>query len=77
MERLKDFNLSRWTKEDLIDLLEDYPTLFEMTDGELNKLSRDKYQEAQGLIDQANRLESDADAIAKYIIERRRKLNNK
>lgn len=73
MERLKDFNLSRWTKEDLIDLLEDYPTLFEMTDGELNKLSRDKYQEAQGLIDQANRLESDADAIAKYIIERRRK----
>lgn len=77
MERLKDFNLSRWTKEDLIDLLEDYPTLFEMTDGELNKLSRDKYQEAQGLIDQANRLESDADAIAKYVIERRRKLNNK
>lgn len=76
MERLKDFNLSRWTKEDLIDLLEDYPTLFEMTDGELNKLSRDKYQEAQGLIDQANRLESDADAIAKYIIERRRKAIN-
>jgi hypothetical protein len=77
MERLKELNLSAWTKEDLIDLLEDYPTLFEMTDGELNKLSRERYQEAQGLIDQANRLESDADAIVKYVIERRRKLNNK
>lgn len=77
MERLKELNLSRWTKEDLIDLLEDYPTLFEMTDGELMTLAQSKNCEAQGLIDQANRLESDADAIAKYIIERRRKLNNK
>lgn len=77
MERLEEFNLSRWVKEDLIDLLDEHPTLFEMTDGELNKLSREKYQEAQGLIDQANRLEADADVIAKYIIERRRKLNNK
>lgn len=77
MERLEEFNLSRWVKEDLIDLLDEHPMLFEMTDGELNKLSRDKYQEAQGLIDQANRLKADADAIAKYVIERRRKLNNK
>lgn len=77
MERLKGFNLSAWTKEELIDLLEDFPTLFEMLDGELNKLVQDKYREAQGLIDRANKLESDADAIAKYVIERRRKLNNK
>lgn len=76
MERLKDFNLSAWTKEELTDILEDYPTLFEMTNGELNKLSRDMYQEAQGLIEQANRLESKADAIVKYIIERRRKAIN-
>ena len=77
MERLKGFNLSAWTKEELIDLLEDFPTLFEMLDGELNKLVQDKHREAQGLIDRANKLESDADAIAKYVIERRRKLNNK
>jgi hypothetical protein len=56
VERLEEFNLSRWTKEDLIDLLDEHPNLFEMTDGELNKLSQDKYQEAQGLIDQATGL---------------------
>lgn len=77
MERLEELNLSRWTKEDLIDLLEDYPTLFEMADGELTTLARDKNCEAQGLIDQANRLESDADAIYKYIIARRKNLVNK
>ena len=77
MERLKEFNLSAWTKEDLLDLLEDYPTLFEMTDGELTALAQSKNCEAQGLIDRANRLESDADAVYKYIIARRKNLVNK
>ena len=66
MERLAKFNLSKWTKEDLIDLLEDYPNLFEMSHDELQKIVQDKYATARGYIDRANRLESDADAIAKY-----------
>lgn len=66
MERLKDFNLHKWTKEDLIDLLEDYPKLFEMSAEELQKLIRDKYSDAQYHIECATRLENDASAIERY-----------
>lgn len=66
MERLAELDLHRWTKEDLIDLLEEYPNLFEMTADDLKKLAQDKYWTAQGYIDRANRLESDASAIEKY-----------
>lgn len=66
MERLKDFELSWYTKLDLIDLLEEYPNLFEMTAEELRKLAREKYWTAEGYFDRGNRLESDADAINKY-----------
>ena len=66
MERLKDYDLHKWTKEDLIDLLEEYPNLFEMTAEELKKIVQDKYWTAQGYFDRGNRLESDAAAIEKY-----------
>lgn len=66
MDRLVKFNLSPWVKADLIDLLEDYPNLFDMSKEELQKIAADKYATARGYIDRANRLESDADAISKY-----------
>ncbi len=66
MERLKNYDLHKWTKEDLIDLLEEHPSLFEMTAEELKKLAQDKYWTAQGYFDRGNRLESDAAAIEKY-----------
>lgn len=66
MEELECLNLHKWTKEDLVDLLDQHPTLFEMTANELKELARDKYWTAQGYIDRANRLESDASAIEKY-----------
>ena len=66
MERLAEFDLRKWTKEALIDLLEEHPNLFEMTADELNQLARDKYWTAQGYIDRANRLEIDASAIERY-----------
>lgn len=66
MDRLKDYTLSEYVKEDLIDLLETHPTLFEMSEDELTQLIRDKYWTAQGFFDQGNRLESDADSIEKY-----------
>lgn len=66
MERLKNYDLHKWTKEDLIDMLEEHPSLFEMTAEELKKLAQDKYCTAQGYFDRGNRLESDAAAIEKY-----------
>lgn len=66
MERLKDFDLSWYTKLDLIDLLEEYPNLFEMSAEELRKIVYDKYRTAEGYFDRGNRLESDAAAIEKY-----------
>lgn len=66
MERLKDFDLPWYTKLDLIDLLEEYPNLFEMPAEELRKLVREKYWTAEGYFDRGNRLESDAAAIEKY-----------
>ncbi len=77
MERLADFNLTPWTKEELIDLLEEYPTLFEMSEADLNQLARDRYNNAQGYVDRANRLENEADAIVKYSLEKYRKINQK
>lgn len=70
MERLTDFNLPAWAKEELIDMLEDYPRLFEMSEVELQRLARDLYQKAQGYIDTANRLENEADVIIKYCLEK-------
>ena len=66
MERLKDLDLHWYTKEDLIDLLEDYPNLFEMSVEELKELVRDKYSDAQYHVSCAARLENDASAIEKY-----------
>lgn len=58
--------LTEWQKEDLEDLLEEYPELAEMTDEELDTFSRKLYWEAQGLYDRVNRLESDAENIKLY-----------
>lgn len=66
MERLKDFDLHWYIKEDLIDLLEDYPDLFEMSTEDLKTLIYSKYSDAQYHIEQAARLENDASAIEKY-----------
>lgn len=59
--------LTEWQKEDLKDLQEEYPNLKEMTDEELELLSRKLYHEAQGLYDRVCRLESDAENIKLFI----------
>ncbi len=65
MERLEEYNLSKWTKEDLIDLLEEHPDLLRMSREDLTKLAQDKYRDASGHYDRCMRLESDASAIEK------------
>lgn len=59
--------LTEWQKEDLEDLQEEYTNLKEMTDEELELLSRQLYHEAQGLYDRVCRLESDAENIKLFI----------
>lgn len=59
--------LTEWQKEDLEDLQEKYPNLDEMTDEELELLSRNLYREAQGLYDRVCSLESDAENIKLFI----------
>lgn len=66
MERLKDFDLSWYVKDDLIDLLEKHPNLFEMSEAELKQLFSDKYFDAQYHSERACVIENEADAIRKY-----------
>lgn len=70
MERLSAYNLTPWTKEELIDLLDEYPTLLTMSESDLQKLARDMHNTALGYIDRANRLECKADAVIKYCMEK-------
>ena len=66
MERLKDFDLPWYIKDDLIDLLEEYPNLFEMSKEELSQLINDKYSTSTALISKACMFENMANAIEKY-----------
>ena len=66
MERLKNFDLSWYVKDDLIDLLEKHPNLFEMSEAELKQLFSDKYFDAQYYSERACVIENEADAIRKY-----------
>lgn len=66
MERLKDFDLPWYVKDDLIDLLEKHPNLFEMSESELKQLFGDKYFDAQYHSERACVIENEADAIRKY-----------
>lgn len=60
-------NLMDWQKEDIEDLLEEYPELADMTDEELVIFSRKLYWKAQGLYDEVNRLESQAETVTLYM----------
>jgi hypothetical protein len=60
-------NLTNWQKEDIEDLLEEYPELTDMTDEELVIFSRKLYWKAQGLYDEVNRLESQAETVTLYM----------
>ena len=66
MERLAQYNLRKYTKEDIIDLLEEHPDLLTMSKEDLTKLAQDKYADASGHYDRCMRLESDASAIEQF-----------
>lgn len=64
---LDGLKLTKWQKEDIEDLLEDFPTLFDMSNEELESLSRKMYWEADGLYQTVCRLESQAETIKSYL----------
>ena len=50
--------LKWWEKDDIDSLLEEYPEIKNMSRDELDKLKSKLYWEAQGLIEESNRIES-------------------
>ena len=66
MDRLENMDLPWYVKDDLIDLLEKHPNLFEMSESELKELFSDKYLDAQYHTERACALENEADAVRKY-----------
>ena len=66
MGKFSELDLYSWEEEDLEDLDEEFH-ISEKTIEELNKLATKLYRNAQGLVDEANRLESKADAIRRYL----------
>ena len=66
MGKFSELDLYWWEEDDLEDLDEEFH-ISEKTTEELNTLTTKLYWEAQGLIDQANRLESKADTIRRYL----------
>ena len=66
MGKFSELDLYWWEEDELENLDEEFH-ISEKTTEELNKLATKLYWEAQGLIDQANRLESKADTIRRYL----------
>ena len=66
MGKFSELDLYWWEEEDLEDLDEEFH-ISKKTTEELNTLATKLYWEAQGLIDEANRMESKADAIRRYL----------
>ena len=66
-KEMESTNLTWWQKEDLLDLLRKYPEIELATREQLEKFKQEKYWEAQGLIEEANRIEAEGDVIQLYI----------
>ena len=61
--QLDKLNLSKWQKEDMEDMFEDYPNLLDMSVEELETLSRKKYWEADGMYQTVCYMESQAELM--------------
>lgn len=66
-KEMESMNLTWWQKEDLLDLFKKYPEIELATREQLEKFKQEKYWEAQGLIEEAERIEAEGDVIQLYI----------
>ena len=66
-KEMESTNLTWWQKEDLLDLFRKYPEIELATREQLEKFKQERYWEAQGLIEEAARIEAEGDVIQLYI----------
>ena len=66
-KEMESTNLTWWQKEDLLDLFRKYPEIELATREQLEKFKQERYWEAQGLIEEAERIEAEGDVIQLYI----------
>ena len=66
-KEMESTNITWWQKEDLLDLFRKYPEIELATREQLEKFKQEKYWEAQGLIEEAGRIEAEGDVIQLYI----------
>ena len=68
--------LEDWEKDDLEELINNYPGVLDMDEEEVHKLARTFYSKARNLYDEVMRLERYADLLIKYSILLERRKNN-
>ena len=66
---IEKLDLKWWEKEDIEDLIEEYPQLLEMSLNEIKRLKTELYWESQRLMDRAYVIESKADSLQTLINE--------
>ena len=66
-KEMESTNLTWRQKEDLLDLFRKYPEIELATREQLEKFKQEKYWEAQGLIEEAERIKAEGDVIQLYI----------
>lgn len=59
--------MNEWEKEEIRELLEEYPNLIEMSNLDLAAIARELRWNAARLYEECNRLESNAEAIINFI----------
>lgn len=67
-ELINNSNMIRWwQKEDLCDLLDRYPEIEIATRKQLEEFKQKRYWDAQALIEEATRIEEEADQIENFL----------
>lgn len=67
MGKFSKLNLKWYEEDDLEDLEEEYPGLFDKSREELDEFATQLYWKVQHLLEEANSLESKADVIRTYL----------
>lgn len=67
MGKFSNLDLKWYEEEDLEDLEEEYPGLFNKTPEELDEMASELYWKAENLYAEVARLESQADSIRLYL----------
>ena len=62
-----NLDLTEWEKEDLEELVANYPAIVEMTDWEIDKLATELYWKSQNKYAEVVNLENQSEALRRFI----------